>query len=337
MNRAINTHRMVGVLLFTALLQACATPPQTRALLDKQAAGLPVRTELTDTPFHPQDRYQCGPAALATVLGAYSIEVTPEALVDAVYIPGLHGSLPEEMTATARRYAMLAYPLEPSLADLVREIAAGHPVLIMQNLGSHWFPRWHFAVVVGYDLATGEIILRSGTTKRWQTTLATLERTWSRSGYWALVILPAGHLPATAQPNRYLRAARDLEESKQPRAARSAYQAAVHHWPGNPGAWLALGNNLYAVKEYQPAETAFRKATTLASEDAQGWNNLAYALLQTACPKQARQAAACALQRAPDDSNYRDTVLEINARARGDDAPHCQPIICTPVTLKNNP
>ncbi len=335
MNRAVNIRRMAGVLLFTVLLQACATPPQTRALLDNQATGLPVRIELKDIPFYPQERYQCGPAALATVLGAHSIEVTPEVLVDAVYVPGLHGSLPEEMTATARRYAMLAYLLEPSLADLVREIAAGHPVLIMQNSGFRWFPRWHFAVVIGYDLAAGEVILRSGTTERWQTTMATLERTWSRSGYWALVILPAGRLPATAQPDRYLRAAHDLEESKQPRAARSAYQAAVHHWPANPQAWLALGNNLYAAKEYQPAETAFRKATALAPEDANGWNNLAYALLQTACPKQARQAAACALQRTPDDPNYRDTVQEINARARGGDALHCQPVTCAPVTLKN--
>ncbi|GMQ88259.1 MAG: PA2778 family cysteine peptidase [Gammaproteobacteria bacterium] len=336
MNRALSTRRMVGVLLLTALLQACAAPPQTRALLDSQAAGLPVRTELTETPFYPQDRYQCGPAALATVLGGHSIEVTPEALADAVYIPGLHGSLPEEITASARRYAMLAYPLEPSLADLVREIAAGHPVLIMQNLGTRWFPRWHFAVVIGYDLAAGEVILRSGTTKRWQTTMATLERTWSRSGYWALVILPAGRLPATAQPNRYLRAARDLEESKQPRAARSAYQAAVHRWPANPRAWLALGNNLYAANEYQAAETAFRKVTTLAPEDAYGWNNLAYTLLQTDCPGQARQAAACALQRAPDDPNNRDTVQEINTHTRGGDAPHCLPVTCAPLTLKNN-
>jgi hypothetical protein len=332
MNRAINTRRMVGVLLFAALLQACATPPQTRALLDNQEAGLPVRSELIDTPFYPQDRYQCGPAALATVLGAYSIEVTPEALVNAVYIPGLHGSLPEEMTATARRYAMLAYPLEPSLADLVREIAAGHPVLIMQNLGYRWFPRWHFAVVIGYDLAAGEVILRSGTTERWQTTMATLERTWSRSGYWALVILPAGRLPAIALPDRYLRAAHDLEESKQPRAARSAYQAAVHHWPANPHTWLALGNNLYAAKEYQQAETAFRKATALAPEDANGWNNLAYALLRTACPRQARQAAACAASLAPAVPNYRNTIAEINALADGNDGQHCRPVDCESAT-----
>ena len=70
---------------------------------------------------------------------------------------------------------MLAYPLRDSLADLLREVAHGNPVIVFQNLGTRWLPRWHFAVVVGYDLQASKVILRSGTTERWRTTLATFE------------------------------------------------------------------------------------------------------------------------------------------------------------------
>lgn len=328
MNRALNARRLAGVCFTSLFLFACATPPQTRALLAEPSAGLPVAVELKDTPFHPQDRFQCGPAALATVLGAYSIDVTPGELVDAVFVPALHGSLPGEMTATARQYGMLAYPLQPSLADLLSEVAQGNPVLVFQNLGTSWFPRWHFAVVIGYDLASGEIILRSGTTRRWRTTLSVLERTWSGSGYWALVILPAGTIPASAQAGRYLQAAHDLEVSGKIYAAQSAYRAATRYWPDEPHAWMAYGNGLYASTDYRQAEAAFRKATMLAPAEAQGWNNLAYALVGTACPRQARQAAACAASLAPADPNYRDTITEINALASGDDGQHCQPVDC---------
>ena len=329
-----NTRRLAGVVLVCTLLAACASPPHTRQLLATSPAELPATAELTATPFFPQQRYQCGPAALATVLGAHGRAVIPEQLVDAVYVPALQGSLPEEISATARRYGMLAYPLQASLADLLSEIAHGNPVLVFQNLGTGWLPKWHFAVVIGYDLQEHEIILRSGTTRRWRTTLGTFERTWSRGGYWALVILPAGRIPATAETGRYLQAARDLETTGQEVAARSAWQAATRRWPQQPRAWLAFGNSLYQAGDFSTSEMAFREAVTLAPGNPQGWNNLAYALLQNGCPRVARQAAACASGLAPQEQNYRDTVKEINGLAGGDDQPGCMPVDCAPpVTL----
>jgi tetratricopeptide (TPR) repeat protein len=322
-----NTRRLAGVCLLL-LLSGCATPTQTRSLLNTPPAGLPASAELDATPFYPQERYQCGPAALATVLVARGIDVTPDELVAAVYIPALRGSLPEEITATARRYGMLAYPLEPSLADLLREIAHGNPVVVFQNLGTRWLPRWHFAVVVGYDLQAREVILRSGTTERWRTTLATFERTWSRGGHWALVVLPPGSLPASARPDSYLLAAHALEGTGQTAAAREAWHVATRHWPEDPRAFMALGNNLYAAADYPQAVDAYLMATRLAPADPQGWNNLAYALMHTSCSQQARAAAACAAGLAPDDANYRDTVSEIGELASGVDAAHCPPIDC---------
>jgi tetratricopeptide (TPR) repeat protein len=328
--RSPGTRRLAGVWFCALLLCACATPPQTRALLAEPQPGLPLAAELTNVPFYPQERYQCGPAALATVLQAQSIDVTPEELVSAVYVPALHGSLTEEITAAARRYGMLAYPLSPSIADLFLEIAHGYPVLIFQNLGTGWYPLWHFAVVVGYDLTNHEVVLRSGVDRRRRTTLANLERTWSAGGNWARVILPAGNIPATARPLPYLQAAHDLETSGQAAAAHKAYQAATRRWPDAPRTWLALGNSDYAAADYTAAVAAFRQAVSLAPGDPQGWNNLAYALLRTSCPVQARIAAGCARQRAPDDPDYQATVAEITAQAGVRDAPHCASVDCDP-------
>lgn len=328
MTLTANTRRLAGVFFSALLLSACATPPQTRELLADTATGLPPAVELTATPFYPQQQFQCGPAALATVLGAHAVWVTPAELVDAVYVPALQGSLREEISATARRYRMLAYPLPASLAALLDEIAHGNPVLVMQNLGTGWLQNWHYAVVIGYDLANREIILRSGTTRRWRTTLATFERTWSRSDHWALVILPAGKVPASARLAPYLQAAHDLEASAQPAAAQAAYQAATQHWPNAPQAWMTWGNSLFAAGEFKPAGNAFRRVTRLSPDNPRGWNNLAYALLETGCPQQAQQAAGCAVKYGKDDSNYQDTLDDMKDLALGTDNPHCVPVDC---------
>ncbi|MBT8122297.1 MAG: C39 family peptidase, partial [Gammaproteobacteria bacterium] len=117
----MSTRLAAGVLLCGLLLTGCAGTPQTRQLLQSQPDGLPVVHEIVQTPFFPQSRHQCGPAALATVLSSHGINVTPDELIAQVYTPGLTGSMAEEVTATARRYGMLAYPLSPVLDDVLAE------------------------------------------------------------------------------------------------------------------------------------------------------------------------------------------------------------------------
>jgi tetratricopeptide (TPR) repeat protein len=172
--------------------------------------------------------------------------------------------------------------------------------------------------------------LRSGTTRRWRTSLGTFERTWARGDYWALVILPAGEIPASAEPASYLVTARDLEVSGQAGAAGNAYRAATEHWPALPAGWLAWGNSLYAAGEFRQSEAAFRQATKLAPGDPRTWNNLAYALLKIACITEAQQAAACAVALAPDEPGYLQTRNEIAALAAAmpPQTVQCAPLQC---------
>ncbi|MDX1425912.1 MAG: PA2778 family cysteine peptidase, partial [Kiloniellales bacterium] len=140
-------------------LAACTTP-QTAALIEAPG-DLPSSAAVEDVPFFPQEDYYCGPAALATVLAWSGLPATPEELVDRVYTPERQGTLRSDVLAAARREGRLAVPVA-SLRDMMAEIAAGHPVLVFQNLSLSWYPQWHYAVAVGYDLGRREITLRSG-------------------------------------------------------------------------------------------------------------------------------------------------------------------------------
>lgn len=285
--------------------------------------------ELEQLPFFPQERFQCGPAALATALEGAGVTVTPEQLEPEVYLPQRHGSLQVELMAAARRRAIPAYRLEPPyLENLVREIAAGHAVLVMQNLGFGWAPQWHYAVVAGYDLDERYVILRSGRERAKQNTLALFERTWQRAGFWALVLVPPPATPATATPSAYLRAAHELEQAAQQEAAERSYRAAATRWPDESAPEMALGNLFYGKKRYLDAEQAFRRAVELHPQEAAGWNNLAYALWARGCVDEARSAVQCAARLAPEDGNIAQSVTELS---RPNPASRLGEAVCLPV------
>ena len=62
-----------------ALAAGCAINPPLR-VADAMPARAGAGVLLLDVPFHPQTEMQCGPAALATVLNASGVGITPDAL-----------------------------------------------------------------------------------------------------------------------------------------------------------------------------------------------------------------------------------------------------------------
>jgi len=317
---------LAGSLVLVLLVGGCSTAPMSKALLNNNSA-LTAQVELVDTPFFPQEKYQCGPAALATVLNIYDQNIQPDELTDKVFIPEKQGSVAIEIIAAARSFEQLAYPLERSLAKLLQEVEAGNPVLVMQNLGFNWQPQWHYAVVVGFNLDKKSITLRSGTEKRHTMPLKTFERTWHRANYWALVVLPPNQVPATAETPRYIKAAQDLESTGHITSAKQAYQAAIKRWPDNGLPWLALGNLYYTQNKFKTSEQTFRQALQQHPNSPELWNNMSYALLKQGCKEQAKNAAWCAIQQQPDNIGYQHSLNEIS-KASISTPSQCQPIYC---------
>lgn len=260
------------------LLAGCAT--QTGALLRGSLPDLPRQAELSDTPFHAQERFQCGPASLAMTLNAAGIAVLPDALTPQVYVPQREGSLPPEMLTAARRNGAVGMRIAPRMDALLTEIAAGHPVIVLQNLSLPVFPLWHYAVAIGYDLDRGDIVLRSGTTERLAMPLTTFENTWARSGYWGMVALPPGRLAATVEEAQAVDAHVAFEKVSAPAAARTAYEAALRRWPDNFTLQMGAGNATYAMGDRRAAAAAFRRAAAVHPDNAVAFNNLAAVLVE---------------------------------------------------------
>ncbi len=307
--------RAFAATILAVALGGCVTP-ETRAVLESPGA-LEPRAQIASAPFFPQQRYYCGPAAIAMALAWSGLAVTPDDMAPEVYTPGRDGTLAADMVSAARRRGRLAVPVG-RLADLLAEVSAGHPVIVFQNLGLEIFPKWHFALAVGYDLAAATITLHSGREAGRVIGLSTFERTWARAGSWALAVLPPGELPATGSALTVARAAAGLERAGQPGAAREAYRAMQSRWPDDLASWIGLGNSSYALGDLAAAEAAFRLASVLHPANPAAWNNLAHVLGRLGRTAEAIAAARRAIDLAAGDgAPYRETLRELT-RARGE-------------------
>ena len=304
-----------ALLLAFSMLGACAAPGVREVTRDP---GLPRHAEITATPFFPQEQYQCGPAALATALNTIDIRVQPEQLTPEVYIPSRQGSLQIEMLAATRRHGAVPYVISPGLQALLKEIAAGNPVLVMQNLGLSFAPSWHYAVVVGYDLDRELVWLRSGTFKRFEMTLSTFERTWARSQHWAFVAKRPGELPASIDAALATRALIAFENVAPAASAERAYLGAVRRWPDDLVLRMGAGNSAYRHGDLKAAREAFELATQQHPQSAAAHNNLASVLMAQGRFDAAQRHASQALTLAGDDAalarQVRQTLDEIRTK-----------------------
>lgn len=275
-------------------LAGCAAL-QTDALQRSPPAGLARRVELTATPFFPQTEYHCGPAALATVLAPLGLPADPVALAAQVFLPARGGTLQIELVGGARRAGAVATRLPATLEALLRELQAGHAPVVLLNLGLSWYPVWHYAVPVGYDLDAGDVWLRSGTTERAVFSLSAFERTWVRAGAWAIAATHPGEWPATAAEDAVVEAAVGAERSLAPAQAVLVYRSALQRHPGRYSLQIGLGNTLHASGDRTGAAQAFEAAAQAHPQEAPAWLNLASTRAELGQRSQAREAAQRAL------------------------------------------
>lgn len=261
-------------LISLVVLSGCSLTHIESALTDQ-----PV--ELVTTPFFSQQEQQCGPAALATVLQASGVTVTPDALVSQVFLPKRGGSLQAELKATVRRYNRLPYAVQPNLQAVSKALQQERPVLILQDLGAAFYNQYHYAVVVG--VTPTSFILRSGATRRLEMKYGSFLRTWKRGGFWGIVVLKPGEFPPDMEEVSYLQEVAGLEAVGKSKLATAYYTAFLTRFPDSEAARFGLANARYALSEYGQAVRLYRQLLDEHPDNPLVVNNLAEALSASGC------------------------------------------------------
>lgn len=279
---------------------------------------------LESTPFFPQSEYQCGPAALSTLLVSSGVQVLPYELVSRVYIPQRKGSLQIEMIAATREFGRIPYVLNPEVSDILDELHHGRPVLVFQNLGWRIKPVWHYAVVIGYDPDVQEFLLRSGTDAEARLSVNKFLRSWQLAGSWAFIALKSGELPVNVDVDRYFQALTDMSRNSSKQFMLELYLKTSKKFSGETFVWFALGNAYLQLNRHEQAVWSYLQALKLDPTHIAVRNNLAYSLGQLSCYDRALNHANEAVRLSTLAGQFeletRDTLKQIKATINNHDA-----------------
>jgi tetratricopeptide (TPR) repeat protein len=248
-----------------------------------------------DVPFISQTENYCGPTSLAMVANHLDIKTTPDDVAKLLYTSGLKGTLQNDLLATTRRLGLIALPVT-KIELLLKEVANGNPILVFQNLGLKLWPKWHYSVVVGYDLKHDEIILHSGLQKNFALKIDTFLKIWERVDNWGLVIVRPGTIAATATEDEIVNATAGLEQANKLREAIISYNKILEKWPKSLGASVGLGNIYYQLQNFKKSEINLSNAVNNHPRAAGAWYNYSLVLKANKKIKSAQHAARMAIE-----------------------------------------
>ncbi len=297
--------------VLSLLLAGCSSLPPP-----KYSENLPTSAYIPALTLFPDESNQCGPAALASLLSFYGQSFEFEQLSKQLVIPAKGGSIRTDMRAQSRQHGLTPYIIPPKIEHLFDEIAAGNPVIVMQNLSLSGIPQWHYAVVRGYDLNSQTITLQSGGQANYTIPISLFRRTWARAKNWGIAPKPIGELSYSVSFFSAMNSGFEFEELKLYQSAYDTYQAVAKRWPNDGQAVVNMGlaNIAYRLEQYEQAKDFLLKRLEQYPETADTWNNLSHVMSRLQCPQSAVQAAYCATEIAPNQVILENTLKQMMER-----------------------
>lgn len=288
--------RFVLALCALAFLSGCATRAvETEAILKSPPSNLPRVKVVEDVPFIAQTKDHCGPATLAMALQFQGKMISVDRIADETYTAQAHGTYQTDLVSAARRQGMLALQMH-GLPALLTEVAAGHPVIVFENLAFNWYPMYHYALVYGYDLDKTDVVMNSGPVKAKRWDMRKFERSWMLGDYWGLIVLKPGEIAPSQDDLAHAVAGSALEQLGRREEARKVYESVVRTWPESLSGLIALANVDYADDHVVEAARLLERAVQAHPDSAPAWHNLAIAQAAAGEKKAARSSAMRALR-----------------------------------------
>ena len=313
---------MLRILLVVITLSGCvAQQPLEQFVIEQEPMIERESVYLATTPFFPQQQYQCGPAALATLLNDSGVSVQSTELVSKVYIPERKGSLQVEMFAASRQYQRIPYQIDPTLEAMLDELYSERPVLVMQNLGFESKPFWHYAVVVGFVFESNEIILRSGTDFDKRMDVEKFLQTWQRAENWAFVLLDLDVLPENPDFNRYFQSVVSMEQVLNAEQMIQLYEQTNQNFPEQTMVAFGLADAYGRSGRLPDAAIEYKRILAADPEHVAATNNLALTLQELSCATEALKMAQRAVSLSQNSGQFisesQDTLQTIMSEQQG--------------------
>lgn len=172
---------------FIVLLNGCSSFSKAKNIRQTFPQNIANYVLLKKPEFIAQKDSDCGPASLAMLFSNYQSHWDIKKITQQVYSPKHEGSFPQDMISSMRRHKYLSMPVR-SHRNILNSINNNHPVIVLQNLGTHKLPMWHYSLVVGYDLYKNVYFIHSATNPYSEISMGRFDYTWVLADNWAYSI-----------------------------------------------------------------------------------------------------------------------------------------------------
>lgn len=142
-----------------------------------------------EVPFFKQKRKMCGPAAVASFLKYYHIDIKLNIIEGALYRDRIKGTLAMDIPIFLRLKGLKDANLyKGNFESLKHSIRKNRPVIVHLDVGLKIYPKGHFAVVTGYSNELQVVTLHYGTEENKVMKFKKFLDYWSKTNYTSISI-----------------------------------------------------------------------------------------------------------------------------------------------------
>jgi tetratricopeptide (TPR) repeat protein len=175
-----------AIYLSLATLHECVGDKAGSADWTEKADEMKSPTIISDVPFFKQSKYNCGPAALASVYNFLGVPQAVEEISKRIYSREQKGSLNLQLLIDAREQGLTATMYSGSFQRIKEAVNEKIPLILMISAGGDSL---HYVVVVGYEGYDPETILvHDGYEPHKKYEREMLDKKWRATGYCTIEI-----------------------------------------------------------------------------------------------------------------------------------------------------
>lgn len=272
--------RMAGLLVLSScsfILSGCAAT-FARGVNPPQVLESRESVYLEKVPAVAQKAYQCGPAALESVIRYWGGSADADAIGEELYTPGTRGVLNFSLAQYAKKAGLWSeIHEEPGEAGLKSRLRAGVPSIVMLDAGTLWARAYHFVVLKGFDDRQEIFYANTGAAETQAIGYAEFERRWKKAGFWSLVAVPPEKVDWELSETQSVEMAMMLEAAGNMSGAEQWLESALKKNPGSVPARFNLANIFLKTNRAPQAQGFYRELLKADPGRTEISNNLAWA------------------------------------------------------------
>jgi tetratricopeptide (TPR) repeat protein len=238
---------------------------------------------LENVPSVAQIAYQCGPAALESVIRYWGGSAKADSIGKTLYESGTRGVFNFSLAHYVKTIGFWSeIHEEPGDEGLKQWLRRGIPPIVMLDSGTLWARTYHFVVLKGFDDRQGIFYANTGVLETQAFDYREFKRRWKKADYWSLIVSPPEKVNWELDETQSIEIALIFEKNGNLNQAKRWVESVLRKNPKSLTAKFNLANIYSKSNRPEQAKTIYQELlyknpsrSEISNENIQSWLYLA--------------------------------------------------------------